>query len=79
MKDARGDLSEVTGVLRQSLADTKQVLLDLQKNREPIAAELKHGFEKAWDEIEKAFATARQRMREGRQAAAPGPGDDWLG
>jgi len=78
LKEARGDLSEVTGVLRQSLTNTKQVLLDLQKNRGPVTAELKSGFEKAWDEIEQAFTRARQHIREARTAATPGS-DDWLG
>ena len=61
---ARGDLSEVTGALRQAIGETKQVLLDLQRTRGPVAAELKGGFERAWDEIEKAFRNARQRMHE---------------
>jgi hypothetical protein len=74
--NARGDLSEITGVLRQTMASTKQTLLDLQKSRGPVAAELKSGFERAWDEIEQAFARARQKMRETRQAPASGNPDD---
>ena len=69
IENARGDLSEITGILRQTLAQTKQTLLDLQKSREPIAQELKNGFERAWDEIENAFARARRRMRETVEAA----------
>jgi uncharacterized protein YicC (UPF0701 family) len=65
---ARGDLSEVTGVLRQELTKTKQVLIDLQRARGPVGAELKTGFERAWDAIEESFARARQRMRESREA-----------
>lgn len=61
---ARGDLSEVTGTLRQALSDTKQVLVDLQRTKGPVATELKGGFERAWDEIERAFTRARERMRE---------------
>lgn len=64
LDEARGDLSEVTKVVKQTLADTKQVLLELQRNRTPVATELKGGFERAWDEIERAFKAARQRMRE---------------
>jgi hypothetical protein len=65
---ARGDLSEVTAALRQAVGETRQVLLDLQRTRGPVAAELKGGFERAWDEIEKAFRSARQRMREAQAA-----------
>jgi vacuolar-type H+-ATPase subunit H len=64
--DARGDLSEITGILRQTMAQTKQALLDLQKSREPVTTELKSGFERAWNEIENAFAKARQRVREAK-------------
>ena len=63
---ARGDLSEVTGALRQTMANTREVLVDLQKNRGPVAAELKVGFEQAWNAIEDSFARARQRMREAK-------------
>ncbi|SRR6266542_3698919 len=80
VENARGDLSEITGVLRESLRKTKQIVLDLQGSRHPVAAELKYGFERAWDEIEQAFARARQKVREAHQTAATGdPGDDWLG
>ncbi len=64
MDAARGDMSEITGTLRQALASTKQVLVDLERTKRPVATELKTGFERAWDEIENAFARARQRMRE---------------
>jgi hypothetical protein len=65
MESTRG---EVTGALRQTLTTTKQTLLDLQKSRQPVAAELKSGFERAWDEIEKAFAGARRQMRDTRES-----------
>jgi hypothetical protein len=61
---AKGDLSEVTGALRQSMTRTKQVLLDLEKSRGPVVSELKTGFERGWSAIEEAFMRARQRMRE---------------
>ncbi|HSP16585.1 MAG TPA: hypothetical protein VLV78_17705 [Thermoanaerobaculia bacterium] len=81
--NARGDLSEITGILRQTLSQTKQTLLDLQKSREPVAAELKSGFEKAWNDIEEAFAKARQAMREKREVVTTSSEhlDDsyWLG
>lgn len=64
LDETRGDLAEVTKVVKQTLADTKQVLLELQRNRGPVATELKGGFERAWDEIERAFKAARQRMKE---------------
>jgi hypothetical protein len=67
MESTRGDLGEVTGALRSALTTTKQTLLDLHQARQPVAAELKVGFERAWDEIEKAFASARRKMRETRE------------
>lgn len=80
IENARGDLSEVIGVLRETLAKTKQTLLDLQKSGEPVADELTYGFERAWEEIEQGFARARKRMREGREeAAARELGKEWLG
>lgn len=83
IETARGDLSEITGVLRQALGQTKQTLLDLQKAREPVAAELKSGFERAWEDIEQAFSRARQVLRDQRDVVTTGPGhiDDsyWLG
>jgi hypothetical protein len=75
IENARGDLGEVTGALRHALTMTKQTLLDLHKARQPVAAELKIGFEHAWDEIERAFASARRKMREGREAEAPTAGE----
>lgn len=64
MEAARGDLSEITGALRQTMNNTREVLVDLQKNRGPVATELKLGFEQAWNAIEDSFARARQRMRD---------------
>ena len=64
LDSARGDLTEVSGALRQTLTTTKQALLNLQKQRAPVAAELKKGFEDAWEAIEKAFSRAREKVRE---------------
>ncbi|HEY0139413.1 MAG TPA: hypothetical protein VGF48_00880 [Thermoanaerobaculia bacterium] len=67
---AKGDLTEITGTLRETLHRAKEVVVDLQKTGvTPVAAELKTGFERAWSEIEAAFASARQKAREGRQPA----------
>jgi hypothetical protein len=63
LDNARGDLSEINGVLRQTLTEAKQVLMDLQRQKRPVAAELKKGFEEAWDAIEKAFVRAREKVR----------------
>lgn len=80
LDNARGDLSELKGVLRQTIARTKQVVLDLQKNREPVAAELKKGFEDAWEDLEKGFARARQRVRDAQNVPAGHElSDDWVG
>ena len=66
IESTRGDLTEVTGALRQTLNNAKQILMDLQKNRGPVAAELKTGFERAWNEMEGAFRRAREKVREGK-------------
>jgi len=61
---AKGDLSEITGTLRQTLIEAKDILVGLQKSGTPVAAELKNGFERAWQEIERAFSAARQKAKE---------------
>lgn len=60
---AKGDLSEITGTLRQTLVQAKDVVMGLQTNGSPAAAELKSGFERAWNEIEAAFKAAREKAR----------------
>jgi hypothetical protein len=65
---AKGDLSEITGTLRQTLVQAKDVVMGLQTGGAPAAAELKAGFERAWHEIEAAFKSAREKAR------APHPG-----
>jgi hypothetical protein len=80
IENAKGDFSEITGVLRDALYRTKQTLLTVQKSGEPVAAELRMGFDRAWEEIEQAFARARRRVRESRdETAAREEGDNWLG
>jgi hypothetical protein len=69
IETAKGDLTEVTGTLRNTLLRAKDVLLDLQKGGSPAAAELKGGFERAWGEIENAFKSAREKAREARASA----------
>src|SRR5687768_16272769 len=61
---ARGDLTEVTGTLRQTLVEAKDVLIALQRGGSPAAAELRAGFERAWQEIDRAFKSARQKAKE---------------
>ncbi len=80
IESARGDLSEVIGVLRQTIANTKTILIDLQKSAEPATTELKKGFERAWSEIEQAVARPKQTPRDS-QTAERRNGDDsnWLG
>ena len=60
---ARGDISEVTGALRQALSRTKQALVEIEKAREPVANEIKRGFERGWNVMEESFIRARLRMR----------------
>jgi hypothetical protein len=68
---AKGDLSEITGTLRHTLVEAKDILVGLQKTGAPAATELKTGFERAWHEIERAFAAARQKAREGSRGTEP--------
>lgn len=64
METARGDLSEVSGVVRQTLGEAKQVIVNLKQTGGPAASELKTGFEQAWQAIESAFARAKERVKE---------------
>jgi hypothetical protein len=63
IESARGDLSEITGTLRHTLVQARDVVVGLQKTGSPAAAELKAGFERAWHEIEGAFRTAREKAK----------------
>ncbi len=67
---AKGDLSEITGTLRHTLVEAKDILVGMQKSGTPVAAELKAGFERAWQEIERAFVAARQKAKEASQENA---------
>ena len=69
--NAKDDLSEIAGTLRQTLVHAKDVVAGLQSAGSPAAAELKSGFERAWHEIEGAFKSAREKAR-----AARSGGDD---
>lgn len=73
--NARGDLSEITGTLRYTLVQAKNVIVDLQSAGSPAAAELKSGFERAWHEIETAFRAAREKAKTARDTSSP-PSDD---
>ncbi|HJQ38545.1 MAG TPA: hypothetical protein VKB93_15510, partial [Thermoanaerobaculia bacterium] len=63
-QNAKGDLSEITGTLRKTLVEAKDIVVGLQKEGAPVAAELKGGFERAWQEIERAFSSARQKAKD---------------
>ena len=69
---AKGDLTEITGTLRQTLVQAKDVVMGLQTGGAPAAAELKAGFERAWHEIEAAFKAAREKAR-GTDEQSPEP------
>ncbi|MGZ5445259.1 MAG: sll1863 family stress response protein [Thermoanaerobaculia bacterium] len=74
LESARGDLTEITGTLRHTLVQAKDVLVGLQKSGSPAAAELKSGFERAWVEIESAFRAAREKAKAAPQdESAPPP------
>jgi hypothetical protein len=71
LSTAKGDLTEITGTLRQTLVQAKDVVMGLQTGGAPAAAELKGGFERAWHEIETAFKSAREKARGGAETAEP--------
>jgi len=73
LESARGDLTEITGTLRETLVHAKDVLVGLQKTGSPAAAELKSGFERAWNEIETAFRNAREKAKGGAAPETPEP------
>lgn len=76
LETAKGDLSEITGTLRQTLLEAKDIVIGLQKSGSPVAAELKGGFERAWQEIERAFVAARQKAKEAKDAKPDGDVDE---
>jgi hypothetical protein len=76
LQTAKGDLTEITGTLRQTLVEAKDILVGLQKSGTPVAAELKGGFERAWLEIEHAFTAARQKAKEAAAEKKPEETDD---
>jgi hypothetical protein len=71
LSTAKGDLTEITGTLRQTLVQAKDVVMGLQTGGAPAAAELKAGFERAWHEIENAFKSAREKAKAPETAAEP--------
>lgn len=73
VESARDDLSEIAGTLRHTLVQAKEIVVGLQKNGAPVAAELKTGFERAWHEIESAFRAAREKAKERKAEATPEP------
>jgi hypothetical protein len=75
MQNARGDLTEITGTLRHTLVHAKDILVGLQQNGSPAAAELKGGFERAWQEIENAFRSAREKAKGAPPAEETTPPD----
>lgn len=76
LESARGDLTEITGTLRHTLVQAKDVLVGLQKSGSPAAAELKSGFERAWQEIESAFRAAREKAKAAPQEESAPPQDE---
>src|SRR5688572_8503604 len=75
LESARGDLSEITGTLRHTLVKAKDIVVGLQKNGAPVAAEIKTGFERAWNEIEAAFKAARAKAKEPKPPEPDAPPD----
>ena len=74
-ESARGDLTEITGTLRHTLVKAKDIVVGLQKNGAPVAAEIKTGFERAWHEIEAAFKAAREKAKEPKPTEPDAPPD----
>ena len=75
LESARGDLSEIKGTLRHTLVKAKDIVVGLQKNGAPVAAEIKTGFERAWHEIEAAFKAAREKAKEPKPPEPDAPPD----
>ena len=75
LENARGDLSEITGTLRATLVQAKDILVGMQKSGSPAAAELKSGFERAWQEIENAFRSAREKAKSAESTDDNAPTD----
>jgi hypothetical protein len=71
MSTAKGDLSEITGTLRETLLEAKDIVMNLHTGGGPAGAELKGGFERAWHEIESAFKSAREKARSGPESTDP--------
>lgn len=76
LENARGDLTEITGTLRATLVQAKDILVGMQKSGSPAAAELKSGFERAWHEIESAFRSAREKAKSAESAESAESADD---
>ena len=74
-ESARGDLTEITGTLRHTLVKAKDIVVGLQKNGAPVAAEIKTGFERAWHEIEAAFKAAREKAKAPKPPEPDAPPD----
>lgn len=75
LENARGDLTEITGTLRHTLVQAKDIVVGLQKTGSPAATELKSGFERAWNEIENAFRSAREKAKGSPEESATPPED----
>lgn len=69
--EARIDVNEIKKVLQQTLAETREILSALQTSTKPAAAELKLAFERAWNEIERGFARAKEKNREAQLPPRP--------
>ena len=69
---ARDDLSGIAGTLRHTLIHAKDIVVGLQKNGAPVAAEIRTGFERAWHEIESAFKAAREKAKERKEGKGEG-------
>lgn len=74
--NAKDDLSEVAGTLREALVSAKDVVLGLPHGGSGAAAEIRGGFERAWREIEQAFKAARERAKEAREKPAEPAADE---
>ncbi len=75
LESARGDFSEIRGTLRHTLVKAKDIVVGLQRNGAPVAAEIKTGFERAWHEIEAAFKSAREKAKEPKPPEPDAPPD----
>ena len=70
---ARGEWGQAMEVMSEKAAEARKRVHRLRETSKPASQEVKGGFERAWMELENAFARAARRLKEtpGEEDAAP--------